>query len=115
MRAGGLGGRASGSGGTSAASTIPNPAPPPEQLSDEAGEDNDALAAPAVSLAEAGSDDGDLLEQLPLAARLAEKQQQRRPAGTVPTARQRSQSPAVVVPAQLAPASGKWHCLSCHP
>lgn len=54
----------------------------------------------AISHAHAGSEDEDMLEQLPLAARLANKQQQqeRMLADAAPGVRPPSEVPAVAVP-----------------
>lgn len=109
------GSHALGSNGQGPARTIQDSAPMAEQPPEDLGADHNAVEIQACNHAEAGSS-VELLEQLPLAARLAEKQQQqRRLAEAATTARPRSQSPAVVLPAQLAPAPGKILCLStCH-
>ena len=83
-----------------------------EQPSDEPGDaDGPEALLQATSLAQAGSDNEDMLEQLPLAARLADKQQQQQQrmlADAAPSARPPSGSPTVAVPGHPPPASGNW-------
>lgn len=71
--------------------------------------ERDALLQ-ATRLAEAGSDGEDMLEQLPLAARLAQKQQpqQRRLADAARSIGPPSGSGAVAASGHPPPISGKW-------
>lgn len=113
--AGGRGGRASGGRGKPPAKTSSaDSTTAAEQPSGEAdiAEGHDDGLLQGATLTEADSDK-DMQDELPLAARLVEKQQRMLADQHMLTAaraadRRPSHSPDIVVPAQTLPASGKW-------
>ena len=110
--AGGHGGRASGGRGKPQAKTLSADSTTAVSGEADIAEGHDDGLLQGAALTEADSDK-DMQDELPLAARLVEKQQrlladQQMLAAARATDRRPSHSPDVVVPAQTLPASGKW-------